>query len=44
VELIPAPDASEIDFEAAAREIIAAELAGVPVLVDRLIRGELSVC
>jgi S-adenosylmethionine synthetase len=44
VELIPARDASTVDCEAATREVIAAELTGLPVLIEHLIRGELSVC
>ncbi len=44
VEIVPAQGAAASDFEAAAKDLIAAELASLPALVERLIRGALPVC
>ena len=44
VEIITNATAAGNDFEAAVNNIIAAELAEMPALVDRLTRGELPVC
>lgn len=44
VEIVPGTEASDAELDGPIRNVIAAELAALPTLVERLIRGELPVC
>ena len=44
VEVVPSGGAAVDDFQAAVSQIVAAELAALPSFIERLVRGELTVC
>jgi S-adenosylmethionine synthetase len=44
VQVVPKPDVSKADLEAAIQNIVSAELRGMSAFVERLVRGELPVC